>query len=153
MDFLHKIGNTITSTSKDVAQKAKDLTEIAKLSVEIKTSENIIKDTLYQLGKLYYKANKSNPNNGYLGLFSKINENETLIQQLTGKIRILKGNMKCKNCGADITVEDKFCPVCGSENEVKMVEEKTDASICRNCGQLFDKGSEFCSKCGEKVQG
>ena len=42
MDFFSKLGETITETSKDVSQKAKDLTELARLNMCVKKKEDFV---------------------------------------------------------------------------------------------------------------
>ena len=39
--------------------------------------------------------------------------------------------MKCKNCGAELTMLEKFCPNCGTKNEVpeKQPEETKTESV------------------------
>jgi hypothetical protein len=39
MDFFNKVGSTISSKSKDVTKKAKELAEIAKLTGQIAEKE------------------------------------------------------------------------------------------------------------------
>ena len=41
MTFFTKLGETISATGKDVSQKAKELTEIAKLNMDVKTKEDL----------------------------------------------------------------------------------------------------------------
>ena len=52
-------------------------------------------------------------------------------------------SLTCKNCGADITSEDKFCPVCG----VPTVEKKMP-HFCIHCGANLTPGDKFCPGCG-----
>ena len=42
MDFFSKLGETITETGKDVSQKAKELTELAKLNMSMKKKEEFV---------------------------------------------------------------------------------------------------------------
>lgn len=43
MDFFNKVGSTISSKSKDVTKKAKELAEIAKLTGQIAEKEESVK--------------------------------------------------------------------------------------------------------------
>lgn len=54
MDFFEKIGETINVKGKEVADKAKDMAEIAKLKSQISTCEEVIKKNYIEIGKLYY---------------------------------------------------------------------------------------------------
>jgi membrane protease subunit (stomatin/prohibitin family) len=51
---------------------------------------------------------------------------------------------KCGQCGAELPPEAKFCPECG-----KVVGEETK---CKKCGAKLPDGTKFCTECGEKVE-
>ncbi len=53
MDFLEKIGDTISSKGKDVAHKARVLAEIAKLKGQISTCEEVVRNNYLEIGRLY----------------------------------------------------------------------------------------------------
>lgn len=55
MDFLEKIGDTISTKGKEAADKAKELAEIANLRSQIATCEEVIKKNYMEIGKLYYE--------------------------------------------------------------------------------------------------
>ena len=48
----------------------------------------------------------------------------------------------CKNCGAKIQKNARFCPDCGKEVE---------KNLCPHCGAELDANSNFCEKCGKKI--
>ena len=58
MDFFNKVGSTISSKSKDVTKKAKELAEISKLTGQIAMKEESIKGTYIELGKYVYENQK-----------------------------------------------------------------------------------------------
>ena len=49
--------------------------------------------------------------------------------------------MNCKTCGAEMSSEMKFCPVCGQTNEV----------LCPNCGKAIEEDQRFCTECGTSI--
>ena len=49
----------------------------------------------------------------------------------------------CKNCGAPVPDEARFCPECG-----KSVEPK---AVCPHCGESLRTGDRFCIHCGHAV--
>ena len=55
MDFIKKVEETATSKGKVVADKAKQLAEIASLKSQIGTCEEVIKKNYAEIGKLYYE--------------------------------------------------------------------------------------------------
>lgn len=49
--------------------------------------------------------------------------------------------MKCRNCGAMLGEDAKFCSQCGE----KVIR-------CNVCGALLEENAKFCSQCGTKVE-
>jgi len=55
MDFLGKVGDTISAKGKIAMDKAKILAEIAGLRGQIATCEEVIKKNYMEIGKLYFE--------------------------------------------------------------------------------------------------
>ena len=53
MAFFEKLTDAVTNTGAAVGNKAKELTEIAKIKNEITTQERKIKEEYEKIGKLY----------------------------------------------------------------------------------------------------
>lgn len=47
----------------------------------------------------------------------------------------------CRQCGAPLRPEAKFCPACGSAVKMR----------CKNCNSLHRRGAKFCPVCGDPV--
>jgi tetratricopeptide (TPR) repeat protein len=63
----------------------------------------------------------------------------------------------CNSCNFEFEREFKFCPECGVENTVPLVEaelqtEVKDFLICAACGDENAIGSNFCFGCGIKLE-
>ena len=54
MDFLNKLSGTITEAGNAVSAKAKEVSELAKLSSKLHADEKAIKETYEKLGKALY---------------------------------------------------------------------------------------------------
>ncbi len=50
------------SAGKDVGQKAKDVSEIAKLKMDIRSKEDFVEKQYAELGKAYYEKHKDEEN-------------------------------------------------------------------------------------------
>lgn len=55
MDFFSKLGDTISATGKDVSKKARDLTGLAKLNMDLRAKEEYILRQYQEIGKQYYE--------------------------------------------------------------------------------------------------
>jgi len=51
MEFFDKLSETIVSAGKDVGQKAKDVSGIAKLKMDIRSKEDLWKNSMRNLEK------------------------------------------------------------------------------------------------------
>lgn len=49
--------------------------------------------------------------------------------------------MKCLKCDHEFMINAKFCPECGSKQEIK----------CSSCGGILEPNARFCIECGSKV--
>jgi RNA polymerase subunit RPABC4/transcription elongation factor Spt4 len=58
--------------------------------------------------------------------------------------------INCPFCGEGTESDAKFCPICGSNIEGKLSEEKK-TKICPNCGHELPLDAKFCASCGEKL--
>ena len=58
MDFFDKLGDTLMTATKEVGQKAKGMSDLAKLKYELKCKEDDLKKEFERLGRKYYQQNK-----------------------------------------------------------------------------------------------
>lgn len=124
MAFLGKIKETVTDTSKMVAQKAKDVAEVTKLNSQISTEEAKIKEAYLAIGKRYFEENMGEVSDAYINDFTIINEAKARISELQEQIKTIKGVFSCPNCGAEVTTESSFCSTCGTKIEAPIQKEE-----------------------------
>ena len=98
MTFLTKLGETISATGKDVSQKAKDLTGIAKLNLDIRAKEEFVERQYMEIGKQYFELHKDDEEPFYEEI-TLIKDSLKEIEQLRSEIADLKGKKKCPACG------------------------------------------------------
>ena len=65
---------------------------------------------------------------------------------------------KCKNCGADLAPNAKFCLECGTKVETGIACPHCGATVsggkfCPECGGALAPKEKFCPECGSKVAG
>ena len=123
MDFFSKLGDKISSTSKDVAKKAKEVAEIANLNSQIATKETTIKSTYVEIGKYVYENLKEDVPAEIAEKFATIDGLLAEIAELKKSIQELKGVQVCPNCGKDVEADSAFCPGCGNKMPEPVVEE------------------------------
>lgn len=91
MDFIEKIGDTITTKGKEVADKARDLAEIANLRSQIATCEDIIKRNYMEIGKIYYEKYGDMPEESFEKQCRSIKNAGNGVSELNKKINEIKG--------------------------------------------------------------
>lgn len=111
MNFFDKLSSTLSATGKDVAQKTKDVTETARLSMEISTKKSQIENKYHELGKAYYEVHRDNPE---FPQVAEIAELFSQIDALERQIADIKGETRCPSCGNLIEKGAKFCKHCGA---------------------------------------
>lgn len=127
MDFFDKVVSTITSTGKDLGEKAKETADYAKLQMEIKSKKDFIERQYAEIGKKLYEEQKDLEDSEYEEIFL-IKHTFEEIEEIQQEIAALKGYANCPTCGNPVKPEDKFCPNCGNA-VVKESEEDDDAVI------------------------
>ncbi|MCI9324006.1 MAG: zinc-ribbon domain-containing protein [Lachnospiraceae bacterium] len=131
MDFFNKVGSTISSKSKDVTKKAKELAEIAKLTGQIAEKEESVKGAYIELGKYVYETQKEDAPEEVAEKFAVIDATVEEIDHLKREIRRLKGRQECPDCGKEVSYSAAFCSYCGAklpEPEPEEVVEEGDVT-------------------------
>ena len=115
MDFFNKVGSTISSKSKDVTKKAKEIAEIAKLTGQSAEKEESIKSAYIELGKYVYESQKDDAPEEVAEKFAAIDTTVEEIEHLKREVRKLKGRQECPDCGKEVSYSAAFCSYCGAK--------------------------------------
>ncbi len=124
MDFFQKIGNTLSNTGKDIAEKTKKLSDTSKLNHEITKQQESINKTYSEIGKLYFEnyANLDYPD--LKELCDSIQEANKKIEEYQEQIIQIKGIINCPNCNKEVSISASFCGNCGCKlkEDIPVVE-------------------------------
>ena len=126
MDFFSKLGDSIVSATQEVGEKAKGMTDVAKLQYEMRSKEDFLNKQ--------YQENKDAAPEAYTSLFEEVVAAQKRIEEIKEQIAYTKGGKACPKCGAVVSGSAAFCSKCGAkmdedifEDEDEVVtEEKTD---------------------------
>lgn len=124
MELFEKLSDTIVSVSKDATQKAKDISEQARIRVEIRSKKDYRNKLLQEIGRLYYEEHMYDEEPEFEDQVMLLKEVEETLDELKAKLGQIKGTVKCKNCGKDMPLDADFCSKCGTKLEKK--EAKCD---------------------------
>ncbi len=114
MDFFNKVSETITSKSKDVANKAKEIAEVTSLTGKISMQEGLIEKYYKEIGRFVYEHREETCDNGLEERFKLVDAAYEEIERLKSEIRKIKGVKQCENCKTEVSAESAFCHKCGT---------------------------------------
>lgn len=125
MDFFDSLKQNIMSAGKDFTEKTRELTDTARIKLDIKNKEDYIKQLYAEIGKRYYEDHAADESPAYsqIPLIQKsLNELEKLNQDLL----LVKGTRECPNCHNQIAKTAQYCNFCGTKQEPFPTPEKED---------------------------
>lgn len=163
MDFFNKAKEKITKTSSDVAKKAKDMTEIAKLNSQISSNEATIKATYSEIGQYVYENLKEDAPEEIAAKMAVIDNAIAEIEKIKKEILKVKGSQKCEQCGSEVAANVAFCPSCGfkmpepvvevvDEGEVKEVVEEVVENVESTVENVAEKVEDVVEAVADKVE-
>lgn len=132
MDIFDKIGNVASETYKFTTEKTGKIAKEAKIKMKINECKSKISDLYEDIGKIVYQKHVREED---INIKEDIEEYCVQIDSLSKTIEEnrmdllnLKDKKQCSNCFAEIEINSKFCPNCGSEQLVEEPEVQ-DAEV------------------------
>ncbi len=114
MDIFEKISDTLVTAGKDVTEKAKELSSVAKLKMDIRSKEDFVEKQYALIGKKYYEAHKNDDILDY-DECAVIEEALQSIEDMKAQLMDIKGAKKCPQCGVEVAEGSSFCANCGAK--------------------------------------
>ena len=152
MDFFNKAKEKITKTGSDVAKKAKDLSEIAKLNSQISGYESTVKATYTEIGKYVYENLKEDAPEEIAAKMAAIDEALADIDRLKAEILKVKGTQKCEQCGNEVDANVAFCPSCGNKMPEPVVDVVDEGEVKEVVEDVVEKAEDAVEAAAEKVE-
>lgn len=115
MDFFDKLGESLAEVGRDVGQKAKDVSEIAKLKLDIRSKEDYVEKQFAALGRAYFEKNKDVEGIEEAEQFFLIKEAQEEIERMKAEVLRIQGTEECEQCGAKMPENAAFCSNCGAK--------------------------------------
>lgn len=111
---LNKVKETLVNAGKEVESKAKDVSAIAKIKIDIHNKEVFLDKQFALLGKAFYEAHKDDDIEEQV-YFTSIKEAEVELAQLNADLLAAQGAVECPSCGSKQSQDNTFCADCGNE--------------------------------------
>lgn len=151
MAFWDNLSQKASETTAKAMQKAKEMSDIAKLNSVISEEETKINNTYYQIGKLYVAMHSHDHEEEFTGMIASLMESEEKIRTCRQQIQDIKGVIRCPQCGAEIQSGAAFCSSCGTPMPKVQPVNTDDLVRCEGCGAMVKKGVRFCTSCGKPM--
>ena len=122
MSAWDNLKGSLFAAGRDVSQKAKEVSEVAKLKMDIHTKEAFVEKQFAALGRAYYEVNKDNANEEDAEKFAVIKEALEEIERMSQQVLDIQGVVQCPNCGKKMPSDNSFCSDCGTKLDEIIVE-------------------------------
>ena len=115
MAIWDDIAKKDAALSDKAVKQARDLSEVAKLKLQIAEAEKAVEDSYTQLGRLYAAAHRSDYEEGFASVMAAVTNAEQTVKTLHQQLQDAKGVTVCEKCGAEVAKDAAFCSACGAE--------------------------------------
>lgn len=123
MDFFDRIGESLTIAGKEVSQKAKEVSELTKLKLDIKAKEDYVQKQYALLGMSYYEKHKDEEECEEAEQCFLISEALEEITRMEAEVMRLQKAAECPKCGAKMPMGATYCSNCGTKMDDMYEEE------------------------------
>lgn len=123
MGFFDELTESLTTAGRDVSQKAKEVSEIAKLKLDIKSKEDYVQKQYAALGAAYFEKHKDEEGIEEAEQFFLIKEALSEIERMRAEVLKLQGAAECPKCGVKMPEGATFCSNCGAKMNDMYEEE------------------------------
>lgn len=155
-DFLDALTDKLASTGKAIGQKAKEVTDSAKTSLQIAQEEKKLRGAYRQLGMYVYEKSGFEPDEGMTLYFSAIAEAKANIEALKNEQEKEAAEAKAEDDGEEAPAgaeSGEEAPAAAEPDAEPAVPEQEPAErVCPMCKSVISAQLIYCPKCGEKLK-
>jgi len=129
MSFWDELSKGVTDAANFTVKKTNELTNAAKLRINLRMEEAKLSKCFEEIGRIYYSFKKTGAGSpaDIAALFDEADEIKINIAVIKQEIAKAKNSKICVNCGAELNVKAAYCMDCGAK------QEKEDECCC-GCG-------------------
>ena len=130
MSFFDNLKKNLNTAANYTVQKTGEVTEAAKIRLDIRTQNLRLAKCFENIGQLYYKSVKENGEIPSAEMDAYILEADGIkleIAILRRELAKAQGCVICSSCGAQISNKSVYCPLCGIKLEAEAAEEAVEA--------------------------
>ena len=155
MSFFEEFKRNATDVANKAVKKTGELTNIARLCINVKSNEAKLSSVFEEIGYMFYEAQSTGADHtsDIASLIMKADKIKADIENIKKEIAKRIKVVICTSCGNEISEEASFCPHCGAKIEKPEPETCEDDSCCDEnecscgCGCEETETAETCG-CG-----
>lgn len=132
MSFFEEFKRNATDVANKAVKKTGELTNIARLGINVKTNEAKLSSVFEEIGYMFYEAQSTGADHtsDIASLIMKADKIKADIENTKKEIAKLKKVVICTGCGNEVSEEASFCPHCGAKIEKSEPETCEDDCCC-----------------------
>lgn len=154
-DFLDTLTDKLAATGKAISVKAKEVTDSAKLSLQIAQEEKNLRAAYRKLGEYIYEKSGIETDGASAPYFGAITEVKQKLEQLKKAQEkapeYADDDCDCDECDCDDDCDcDDECDCdCSAKAEA---ETSATEQVCSECKSVVSAQLIYCPKCGNKLK-
>jgi hypothetical protein len=132
MTIFNNIKRGATDAANKAAKKTGEITNIAKLTMNIKNAETKLGAVYEEIGRLFYTAERTGEDftSDIAANIMKADKIKADIANFKSEIAALRNVIVCENCGNEVNADFAFCNFCGSKIEKPAPAEEETCECC-----------------------
>lgn len=153
MGFMDGMISQITQAGQSTVQKAKDISDVAKLNNAISETESRIVGLYERIGYNVYCAYKNDPLPEVAEQIQQVTDLHQQIENCKAQIKAINAANLCPSCGAKIKSGAVYCSECGCKLSMQEASSASgQVTYCSVCGSPLEADVNFCLECGKKIE-
>lgn len=113
-EMSKEVGKKVSDIAQSAVEKGKELTEAAKILLAIKAGKDKIKAAQQRLGQYVADNRLLASDDTVAALYEELDGYEKEIAEGEDRLRALKNQAVCPQCGAVVPAQQIFCDKCGT---------------------------------------
>lgn len=147
MAFFEDIGKRLSNAGQGMA----NMGDINRLNSAIAEKEKQIVQLHTAIGAAYCEKHADDPEAESIELIRQIADLRQDIVKTQQEINVLRGIVKCPQCGAEQPITSAFCNICGSALPKYEPPKPPEPIVCPSCGKPHESTGAFCTYCGSPI--
>lgn len=147
---IENIKRSVAGVANKTVKKTGEITNIAKLTMNIKSSEVKLEGIYSSIGRLFYTSHCTGDDSAeeIASYILKADKLTLDIEKLKKELAVLRNVLVCEGCGSEIKADSSFCSYCGAK-VVKPEPEvpAEDEDCCCDCCECDCECDEECGEC------